>query len=435
MPRAASLQYATGMVELRPAVLGELRRILQSDRTVEASQLLEELARSGAAEEELGWIRGTLIDEFGALDLGRATQLTETYAATGAHFSKAEVDRLLQLAALLGSALAEETSNWSASQLYDVARRAMCLRLGTRLPSPGCGALAIELAGGVDAAAVRRSSFGLERLYEGLEALLRDRSRAEKAELVRGHALLPDDLLVDPRLSISGAGLFKSLEFQAIDRMVDDLLDLRVDEVTRQLKGSSPERYAGAETYWHLPPAMLLTSYVDIQAGLRAAALAPGTRVIDLGTAFGRPGMVIGLTRPDLDFIGYEIVAERVAEADRAAKALGLKNVAFVEQDLAAPDFRIPEAGCYFLYDPFSTEGYRKVMADLEQVARGRPIKLIAVEGRWELLPLLRAQPWLEETTSAGMDWKCCIFESVPAASAAGHWTPSTPADAEADAP
>lgn len=120
------------------------------------------------------------------------------------------------------------------------------------------------------------------------------------------------------------------------------------------------------------------TSYASILTLLKHLAPKKGARFVDLGCGFGRLGLAGGMWREDLNFTGYEFVPHRAAGASRAAERMGLQShVDFHSQDLGDAAFKIPEADFYYLYDPFTDEVYRHVMARLMEVSNSREVTVI----------------------------------------------------------
>jgi len=120
------------------------------------------------------------------------------------------------------------------------------------------------------------------------------------------------------------------------------------------------------------------SSYTTILLALRYLKMNKGSRFIDLGSGFGRVGLVLGLLRPDIQFTGYEFVKQRVDFADHASQALNMSShVHFLSQDLSAKDFLIPEAEVYYLFDPFNEETYAHVLNQLSIIAKNKKITII----------------------------------------------------------
>nr|BFD67590.1 hypothetical protein HAGR004_26120 [Bdellovibrio sp. HAGR004] len=134
------------------------------------------------------------------------------------------------------------------------------------------------------------------------------------------------------------------------------------------------------------------SSYSTLLTALREINPSEGCRFIDLGSGYGRVGLVIGFLRPDIDFIGYEYVKHRVDISNVSTVRFGLeKNVHFYTQDLAEKNFKIPEAEVYYLYDPFSKETYLHVLNQLVEVSRHRRI-VVVTKGN--------ARLWLQEVAT-----------------------------------
>lgn len=120
------------------------------------------------------------------------------------------------------------------------------------------------------------------------------------------------------------------------------------------------------------------SGYSTILLALHHLDLKSGSRVIDLGSGYGRVGLVYSLLRPDIDFIGYEYVPHRVENSNQASQSLGLQgNLSFRVQDLSLPSFRIPDADVYYLFDPFTEETYRHVLAQIVEVSRRKNITIV----------------------------------------------------------
>jgi SAM-dependent methyltransferase len=134
------------------------------------------------------------------------------------------------------------------------------------------------------------------------------------------------------------------------------------------------------------------TSYSSILNLLNGLKFAHGERLTDLGSGYGRLGLMLGLFRADLTFSGYEYVGHRVDSSSRAAKHAGVSDrVRFFQQDLADPNFALPESDVYYLYDPFSPSTYQKILQQLITVGSERPIRIVT-KGN--------AKSWLDDAIS-----------------------------------
>lgn len=104
--------------------------------------------------------------------------------------------------------------------------------------------------------------------------------------------------------------------------------------------------------------------------------------MIDLGSGYGRVGLVAGLYCREWSFEGYEYVEHRVRTAQSASERLGLNpRVRFATQDLSAGDFELPAADVYYLYDPFNQATYRRVLAMINKNRLDRRALVVAKGG------------------------------------------------------
>lgn len=215
----------------------------------------------------------------------------------------------------------------------------------------------------------------------GMDRILRTQSKLQK------DPAQPNDAPIDTRSA------FVNSMYRAFDEM-DQILGLNYErEAGMALNPHGTERlYEGAGVG-------VQTSYPTILLALEQLAPSPGSTFIDLGSGYGRVGLVLGLLRTDVQFIGYEYVGHRVQVAQAAADRSGLaEHVQFFEQDLSSPEFRIPEAEIYYMYDPFSQETYKYVFEQLKEIGRRRPITIVT-KGRaagW-LSASLEGEGWWTE--------------------------------------
>ena len=193
--------------------------------------------------------------------------------------------------------------------------------------------------------------------------------------------------------------------FDELDRVFG--LDYRLDSAMP--KNLSLERvYEGAG-------AGVQTSYITI---LRTFELIPAkqqARWVDLGSGFGRVGLALGLLRPDATFNGYEIITHRVDISNAAARRAGIhERIRFETQDLADPNFKIPEADVYYMWDPFTKETYQYVLQQIKEQARTREVTVVAkgAAATW-MEEIMREENWAANRTHDGGNLG--VFTSVAA--------------------
>lgn len=195
--------------------------------------------------------------------------------------------------------------------------------------------------------------------------------------------------------------------YRTFDRM-DELFNLnyRADEGMKQDLENSERLYEGAGVG-------VQSGYSTVLTALEKLQPSAGSRFIDLGSGYGRVGLVVGLMRPDLNFIGYEFVQHRVDIANTSTQNLGLEDrVHFVTQDLSHRDFQIPEAEIYYMYDPFSEDTYGHVLSQLIEISRTRAITIVTKgNARQWLVKVARRENWREpEEFDSG---NLCLFRSA----------------------
>jgi tRNA G46 methylase TrmB len=160
--------------------------------------------------------------------------------------------------------------------------------------------------------------------------------------------------------------------YRAFDRMDEILgIDYERDRGMRVDPENHERLYEGAGLG-------VQTSYTSLLIALDELKLKVGARFVDLGSGYGRVGLVVGIVRPDIDFVGYEYVAHRVEASQNSALQAGLSgHVSFLTQDLSDLKFEIPEADVYYMYDPFSQETYLHVFNQLLAIAKKQPVMIV----------------------------------------------------------
>lgn len=135
---------------------------------------------------------------------------------------------------------------------------------------------------------------------------------------------------------------------------------------------------------------MLLTPYSELFDLCSKLTLDPGSRIVDLGAGYGRLGFILGDHYPEVNFLGLEIVPERVEEGNLCLARRRCTRAELLVQDLTSDDFTLPEADVYFLYDYGKVAHIRKTLNQLDAgqrftlVARGKGVRsLISHEFPW----------------------------------------------------
>lgn len=150
------------------------------------------------------------------------------------------------------------------------------------------------------------------------------------------------------------------------------------------------------------------SSYATTVLALQYLNLPKGSKFIDLGSGYGRIGLVLGLMRPDIQFTGYEYVAERVEIANKARTHLTLdQHVRFIAQDLVSTDFKIPVADTYYIFDAFTDASYSIIMPQIEEMTLHKRITVVTKGNarKW-----MKSQFWSAPQEFSGGN--LCVFRS-----------------------
>ncbi len=154
---------------------------------------------------------------------------------------------------------------------------------------------------------------------------------------------------------------------------------------------------ANEQQFWiGLDLQSLQTTYFEIVQMVRYIKPQPEQKWIDLGAAYGRIGVVLGILYPKTLFKGYEYVAARVSEGNRILQKWNFSNSILEQADLADPNLVIEPADIYFIYDFGSRADIYSVLEKLRFIAKGRSIRVIA-RGRGVKSWILMDFPWLSE--------------------------------------
>ena len=146
-----------------------------------------------------------------------------------------------------------------------------------------------------------------------------------------------------------------------------------------------------------------------------------GTRIADVGTGAGFPGLPLALCNPRRQFTLIDSTAKKVRFVAHAIERLGLGNVSAVHARVEALEVEMP-------FDTVLARAFAPIPKLLDQVAPicGPTTQVLAMKGKWppeELAGL--AAPWRvirsRELAIPGLDAARCVIvlaRSAPAAPA-----------------
>jgi hypothetical protein len=147
------------------------------------------------------------------------------------------------------------------------------------------------------------------------------------------------------------------------------------------------------ETWKNKGPQTFLTPYSELRRILFELSPNVGDRIVDLGAGYGRLGFVLSRHYPNCFFQGFEVVKERVEEANRVS-ALWKQPFQIEQADIADKDFCLPEAAIYFIYDFGHREQVQIVLEKLQKIANQKSIQFVGRGGRVRDL-VQKKHPWL----------------------------------------
>lgn len=136
--------------------------------------------------------------------------------------------------------------------------------------------------------------------------------------------------------------------------------------------------HEGHQTWVGLDYQTLQTPYKELIQMCRHLSPKKDSLLVDLGAGYGRLGFVLHELYPDVNFIGYEYVEERVREGARVLENLNCSRAQLLHQDLSDPGFKLPHADIYFLYDYGKVSHIRHTLEQLEDIASRETVKVIA---------------------------------------------------------
>lgn len=152
----------------------------------------------------------------------------------------------------------------------------------------------------------------------------------------------------------------------------------------------------GHQTWVGLEPQTLLTPYQELVQVCEYLKPKPGETFVDLGAGYGRLGLVLNDLHPGVNFLGYELVKERVNEGNRVFQLHDCRNAQLITEDLTRPDFKIPTARYYFLYDYGKVAHIRETLKQLEVIAERHNFKIVA-RGKGSRSIIDHEHPWLSD--------------------------------------
>lgn len=142
-------------------------------------------------------------------------------------------------------------------------------------------------------------------------------------------------------------------------------------------KSAHNDSEKSGETWIGLNPQVLLTPYSELYDIFNLISGHQIDSIIDIGSAYGRVGIVSKAFFPKSVFYGYEIVKKRMSEASRVSELYGL-NFQLSNQNVLDDDFDLPKCSVYFIYDFSHFMHIKAILNKLEKLIGNHKFILIA---------------------------------------------------------
>lgn len=167
--------------------------------------------------------------------------------------------------------------------------------------------------------------------------------------------------------------------------------------------------HQGNQTWVGLALETLQTPYEEVKRMCDLLCPLPGEKVVDLGAGYGRLGLVLKLFYPEVEFLGFEYVIERVEAGNRVLQELDCKHASLFQQDLTRSEFKMPEADFYFIYDYGKVEHIRHTLNQLDEMANRKTFKVVA-RGKGTRSLIEKEHPWLSQVHPPHHEEKFSIY-------------------------
>ena len=172
-------------------------------------------------------------------------------------------------------------------------------------------------------------------------------------------------------------------------KRLDRIIGFRIPKIEQKLlkkyrsfydadQSGRKKQFEGSQTWIGLHPQVLQTPYSEILAICHVLRRFNPKSIVDIGAGYGRLGIVSTCFFPEAKFTGYEIINQRLDEANRMFEVLGLGNCSMVQEDLSLESFSPPAADVYFIYDFSDPLDIRKILRQICEVNAGKGAIIVA---------------------------------------------------------
>lgn len=161
-------------------------------------------------------------------------------------------------------------------------------------------------------------------------------------------------------------------------KQIEEKLQARAKSMApeKQFDQWGPVLHNGAQTWIGLDFQILQTAYHDLKTLFEVIKPHAGERIVDLGAGYGRVGLFLHHFYPRTEFLGLELVEERVNEGNRILSGYGALNKQMKVCDLSKL-IELPDGDIYFIYDFGSVDHIKKIL----ELLKDTPKRLLVVKG------------------------------------------------------
>lgn len=165
------------------------------------------------------------------------------------------------------------------------------------------------------------------------------------------------------------------------------------------------------QTWSHLTTQQFQTPYCEIRNILNRLKPQPGETLVDLGCGYGRLAFVLAKHYSEVHFRGFEVDAFRVQIAAEKFKQHHLKNAQINLQDIVLPQFQVPKAAYYFIFDFGHKESIQEILQRLKMIAQNKSIQVVG-RGRATRHYIQELHPWLSQVNEPQHTAHYSIYKS-----------------------
>ncbi len=165
------------------------------------------------------------------------------------------------------------------------------------------------------------------------------------------------------------------------------------------------------QTWSHLSTQQFQTPYCEIRNILKLLDPQPKQTLVDLGCGYGRFAFVLNRHFPEILFKGYEVDPYRVKKAQERFRFHHLQNVEILLTDISNPEFELPKAEYYFIFDFGKNESILAILEKIKILARSSPLTVVG-RGRATRHYIQEIHPWLSQVNEPQHGTHYSIYKS-----------------------